>query len=179
MYKLMDAVPELSESVRQVELWDGAHGASLVFSRRNGVHSCANLSFVFSRPTIHASCVAYHCFSRNHRDQQIHTHQRTHTLYQYVFLQNATPPVVSGKKTRKPASSTEVALRGSTWHPRQKRQVMPRVQETSVWHDATCTGDLLMAFRHAHRVQRAQYHQGRACQLRGSDPEIIINTISS
>ncbi len=27
-----------------------------------------------------------------------------------------------------------VALRGPTWHPQQKRQVMQRVQETSLWH---------------------------------------------
>ncbi len=35
---------------------------------------------------------------------------------------------------RKPESSTDVALRGPTWHPRLKRQVMQRVQETSLWH---------------------------------------------
>jgi hypothetical protein len=34
-----------------------------------------------------------------------------------------------------------------------------------------------MAFRRAHRVQRAHYHQDRACQLRWSDTAKHINTI--
>ncbi len=34
-----------------------------------------------------------------------------------------------------------------------------------------------MAFRRAHRVQRAHYHQERACQLHGSGTAKNINTI--
>ncbi len=45
--------------------------------------------------------------------------------------------------------SRKVPLTWNTWH-----YVAPSAKTPS---DATCTGKLLMAFRHAHRVQRAQY----------------------
>ena len=74
-----------------------------------------------------------------------HTPQRTRNLHQYVFHRRLLPRLLMQtptKKTRKPESSQcrdHVAVplpRGSAvtmWHPRQKRQVMPRQQETSLW----------------------------------------------
>ena len=94
------------------------------------------------------------------RLQNRHSPQRTRNLHQYVFHRKLLPRLLI-KRPRKRQESRKVPSAVTTWQCRY--HVAPSAKTPS---EATSPGGLRMAFRRAHRVQRDQYHQDRACQLR-------------